>query len=220
MDGWAVLTALKADPQLEDVPVVMLTMINEAEMSYVLGASEYFTKPIDRDRLAATLQKYQVGKQGAQVLIVEDDEPTRQALGRTLDKQGWTVAEAENGRAALEQVARHKPELLLLDLIMPGMDGFEFLIELRKNEAWQSIPVVVVTSKDLMPEERQRLTGNVEKILQKGAYSRDTLLREVRKAVSQYARTRPAARDVASGDKQQILEKTAGTVGESAGGGR
>ncbi len=195
MDGWAVLTALKADPQLEDVPVVMLTIVNETEMGYMLGASEYLTKPIDRERLAAALQKYQVGDQGAQVLVVEDDEPTRQILRRTLAKQGWTVAEAKDGRAGLEQVARHKPELILLDLIMPGVDGFEFLAELRQNEAWQAIPVVVLTSKDLSPEERLRLTGHVEKILQKGAYTRDTLLREVRKAVALYTGGAPAAAD-------------------------
>ena len=150
----------------------------------------------------------------AQVLVVEDDEPTRQVLRRTLAKQGWTVAEAEGGRAGLEQVARHKPELILLDLIMPRMDGFEFLVELRKNEAWQSIPVVVLTSKDLSPEERLQLTGNVEKILQKGAYTRDTLLREVRKAVAQYTSGRPATADGVPGDKQETVEKTLDAAGE------
>jgi PAS domain S-box-containing protein len=214
MDGWAVLTALKADAQLQDVPVVMLTIVNEMEMGYMLGASEYLSKPIDRDRLGATLQKYQVKGKGTQVLVVEDDEPTCQVLRRTLAKQGWSVAEAENGRAALEQVARHKPELILLDLILPEMDGFEFLIELRKNEAWQTIPVVVLTSKDLTPEERQRLTGKVEKILQKGAYSsRDTLLREVRKTVALYTGRSADA-------KQEKLDKTPDAVGEPAAGGR
>jgi PAS domain S-box-containing protein len=191
MDGWAVLAALKADPLLQDTPVVMLTIVNETEMGYMLGASEYVTKPIDRERLAAALRKYHVTGQDAQVLIVEDDEPTRQVLRRTLAKQGWTVAEAQNGRVGLECVARHKPELILLDLIMPEIDGFEFLVELRKNEAWQTIPVVVLTSKDLAPDERRRLTGNVERILQKGAYSRDTLLREVRKAVALYTTPPP-----------------------------
>jgi PAS domain S-box-containing protein len=187
MDGWAVLSALKADRHLSDTPVVMMTIMNETEMGYVLGASEYLTKPIDRDRLGALVQKYHVVGQPAEVLVVEDDEATRQVVRRTLTKQGWTVAEAENGGVALEQIARHKPVLILLDLMMPDMDGFAFLLELRKNEVWQSVPVVVLTSKDLTPEERRLLSGNVEKILQKGAYGREALLREVRRVVALYA---------------------------------
>ncbi|HLJ97517.1 MAG TPA: response regulator [Gemmataceae bacterium] len=187
MDGWAVLNALKADRSLADIPVVMMTIMSETEMGYLLGASEYLTKPIDRDCLIALIEKYRAAGQAADVLIVEDDEATRQVVRRTLAKQGWTVAEAQNGRVALEQVTRHKPSLVLLDLMMPEMNGFEFLAELRKNEAWQSIPVVVLTSKDLAPRERQLLSGNVEKILQKGAYGREALLREVRRVVARYA---------------------------------
>jgi PAS domain S-box-containing protein len=191
MDGWAVLSALKADRSLADTPVIMMTFMSETEMGYVLGASEYLIKPIDRDRLVLLLKKYRGVGQTAEVLVVEDDEATRQVVRRTLAKQGWTVAEAEDGRVALEQVAGHRPSLILLDLMMPGMDGFEFLAELRKNEAWQSIPVVVLTSKDLSPEERRQLNGNVEKILQKGAYGRAALLREVQRVVALYAGRAP-----------------------------
>jgi len=192
MDGWTVLAALKADPKLADIPVVMLTIENETDLSYMLGISEYLTKPIDRKRLAAALQKYRVAGKPAQVLIVDDDGSTRQVMRRGLVKQGWTVAEAPNGRAALELVAQHPPELILLDLIMPEMDGFEFIGQLRSNTAWASIPVVVLTSMDLAHEERLQLTGKVEKILQKGA-SRDTLLREVRRAVALYTTSKSSA---------------------------
>jgi PAS domain S-box-containing protein len=194
MDGWAVLSALKADGNLADTPVVMMTIMNQTEMGYVLGASDYLTKPIDRDRLLVLLQKYRGAGQPADVLVVEDDEATRQVLRRSLAKQGWTVAEAENGRVALEQVAKHKPSLILLDLMMPGMDGFEFLAQLRQSEAWQAVPVVVLTSKDLSSEERRLLNGNVEKILQKGEYGRDALLREVRRIVALYASPQPGKR--------------------------
>jgi CheY-like chemotaxis protein len=187
MDGWSVLTALKADSRLADIPVVMLTMMNDQEMGYMLGASEYLTKPIDRQRLSNVLKKYRPESKAGGVLIVEDDEPTRQVIRRTLSKQGWTVTEAENGRIGLQRVAEHRPDLVLLDLIMPEMDGFEFLSELRASPAWEGIPVVVLTSKDLLPDERARLQGKVERILQKGAYSRDALLREVRKVGAQCA---------------------------------
>jgi PAS domain S-box-containing protein len=191
MDGWAVLSALKEDPDLAEIPVVMLTIVNERERGYVLGASEYLTKPIDRQRLTLVLKKYLADNPSPQVLIVEDDELTRNVLRRTLARQGWVVDEAENGRVALERIRQRLPGLILLDLLMPEMNGFEFLDELRRHEAWQAIPVVVLTSKDLDPVERQRLTGHVEQVLQKGAYNRDALLREVRRLVELFT-GRPA----------------------------
>ena len=190
MDGWAVLTALKADPKLADVPVIMLTMMSDQEMGYLLGASEYLTKPIDRNRLLALLTKYKPTGTDEGVLIVEDDEPTRQVLRRTMEKQGWAVTEANNGVVGLERLRRHTPSLILLDLMMPEMDGFEFLAELRQHEAWQALPVVVLTSKDLTAEERALLSGKVERILQKGMYSREALLKEVKKIVDGCAQKR------------------------------
>jgi PAS domain S-box-containing protein len=184
MDGWAVLAALKADSALLRIPVVMLTIVTNKEMGYVLGASEYLTKPIDRDRLAEVIDKYRPKDPGRVVLVVDDDNATRQVLRRTLTKQGWSVIEAENGRVALERVAAQKPSLIMLDMMMPEMDGFEFLAALRKDPASAATPVVVLTSKDLTPDERSQLTGNVERILQKGAYSREALLSEVKSIVA------------------------------------
>lgn len=184
MDGWAVLTALKADPKLWDIPVVMLTVTNNAEMGLGLGASEYIAKPIDRRRLSAVLAKYRPANNACRVLVIEDDEATRQVLKRSLIKERWTVAEAENGRVGLERLATFKPDLLILDLMMPEMNGFEFLAEFRKHEEYASIPVVVLTSKDLAAHERAELIGNVEKILEKGTHGRDVLLREIRRILA------------------------------------
>ncbi len=186
MDGWTVLNRLKAKPRLASIPVILLTLMNESEMGYILGASEYLAKPIERDRLASLLRKYRIPDLASQVLVIEDDAATRQVVRRTLIKQGWTVAEAENGRVGLERLAHHQPQLILLDLMMPEMDGFEFLGELRKHEEWRKIPVVILTSKDITPEDALRLTSNVEKILQKSAYTREALLREVKKIVAEY----------------------------------
>jgi PAS domain S-box-containing protein len=197
-DGWAVLNALKCDSILADVPVVMMTIFNEAEMGYLLGASEYLAKPIDRERLVAVLKKYCPLNSSIDVLVVEDEAATRQVIHRTLAKQGWIVAEAANGRIALEQMARHKPSFILLDLLMPEMDGFEFLTEVRKNEAWRSIPVIILTSKDLTASERNLMDGNVKKILQKGACGRESLLREMRHIVNIYAGPRAPERPMSS----------------------
>ncbi|MBI4494744.1 MAG: response regulator [Chloroflexi bacterium] len=194
MDGWAVLSALKADPDLADIPVVMLSMVDEKNMGYALGASDYLTKPIERDRLAATLRRYRRGEAPGSVLLVEDDRASREMMRRLLEREEWTVDEAENGRIGLERVAERRPDLILLDLMMPEMDGFEFAETLCRREADRTIPIVVVTAKDITVEDRLRLNGYVERILQKGAYSREALLHEVGSLVGTCVRHAAAAR--------------------------
>jgi CheY-like chemotaxis protein len=184
MDGWAVLVQLKSDSALLDIPVIMLTIVDDKKMGYALGAADYMTKPIDRERLVVILKKHLSASSQAPVLLVEDDPTTREMLRRLLEKEGWPVSEAENGRIGLERVKENRPGLVLLDLMMPEMDGFGFVAELRKREEWRDIPVVVVTAKDITAEDRLLLNGSVEKILQKGAYSRETLLAEVRELVA------------------------------------
>ncbi|MBI3977725.1 MAG: response regulator, partial [Chloroflexi bacterium] len=184
MDGWSVLAALKADAALADIPVIMLTIVDEKNRGYALGASDYLAKPIERDRLAAVLKRYRQAAGARPALVVEDDPSTREMLRRLLEREGWTVAEAANGRIGLDRVAEQRPELILLDLMMPEMDGFEFVAELRREPDRRSIPVVVVTAKDLTAEDRLRLNGYVEKIVEKGAYGREELLGEVRDLVA------------------------------------
>jgi CheY-like chemotaxis protein len=177
MDGWSVLSRLMADRELADIPVLMLTMVDDKRMGYALGASEYLTKPIDRERLIAVLTKY---RRDQPVLVVDDDSSVRLLLRRILEGEGYAVIEAENGRAALERMGERVPGAILLDLMMPEMDGFEFLSALHEHPAWRQIPVVIVTAKDLTAEDRARLNGFVETVLQKGGYTREQLLREIR----------------------------------------
>jgi signal transduction histidine kinase/CheY-like chemotaxis protein len=179
MDGWAVLRSLKSDPELCEIPVIMITMMDDKEMGHTLGAADFLAKPIDRDRLVNTLRKFRVS-QGSSVLVVEDDPSIREMVRRNLQQEGWTVTEAENGKVALKKVEEKRPDLILLDLMMPEMDGFEFVAKLRTNPDWLKIPVVVVTAKDLTPQDRERLDGHVKKIFQKGALSREELAREIR----------------------------------------
>jgi CheY-like chemotaxis protein len=191
MDGWAVLSALKADPDVADIPVIMLTIVDDKNLGYALGASDYLTKPLDRERLLSVLNKY---RRDAPVLVVDDDAALRELLRRILEGAGYTVVEAENGRVALERLRTMAPGVILLDLMMPEMDGFEVVAEVRRHEAWRTIPIVVVTAKELTAEDRQRLNGYVERILQKGAYTRDTLLAEVRDLVAACVARRRGAR--------------------------
>jgi PAS domain S-box-containing protein len=184
MDGWAVLTALKADPDLAGIPVIMLTIVDDKDMGYALGAADYLTKPIDWERLPDTLRKYQLARPQSPVLVVEDDAALREMMRRSLEIGGWAVIEAANGRVALERLIEQRPELILLDLLMPEMDGFEFLDEVRKHEEWRFIPIVVVTAKDLTAEDHERLSASVARVLQKGLHSREEMMREVRDLVA------------------------------------
>jgi CheY-like chemotaxis protein len=180
LDGWAVLTTLKGDSATAAIPVVMLTMLDDRSLGYALGAADYLTKPIDRERLVAALAPF---RRELPVLVVDDDPDLRALLRRMLEREGYAVVDADNGRNALEQVRERIPGAILLDLMMPEMDGFEFLEELRRDEAGRVIPVIVVTARDLSAEDHQRLNGSVERILQKGAYHHDALLAEVRRLV-------------------------------------
>jgi CheY-like chemotaxis protein len=174
---------LKADARLSEIPVVVVSIMSDKNTGFALGAAEYLVKPIDRERLTLILHKYRCAQMPCDVLVVEDDADMRELVRDTLSKHGWQVTEAANGRIALERVAEKKPAVIILDLMMPEMDGFEFVIKLREREEWRDIPIIVVTAKDITPEDRLRLNGYVEKTLQKSQYSRDELLRDVRKSI-------------------------------------
>jgi signal transduction histidine kinase/DNA-binding response OmpR family regulator len=184
MDGWAVLRMLKADPDLHKIPVIMLTMIDDRTRGYSLGAVDYLTKPVDRELLHKTLSRYHCTDEVCPVLLVEDDVETRALMANTLEKAGWMVSEAGNGQEALDMMSDVQPRLILLDLMMPVMDGFGFLSAMRAKPEWQHIPVIVITAKDLTGEDRARLAGNVEEVLEKTAYTRELLLQHVRDAVA------------------------------------
>jgi CheY-like chemotaxis protein len=180
LDGWAVLAALKADPALAEIPVIMLTMVDDRGLGYALGAAEYLTKPLDRERLLAAVRKH---RRDLSVLVVDDDPVVRELLRRQLEAEGHRVSEAADGRAALARLREAVPGVILLDLMMPEMDGFELMEAMRLEAGWAGVPVAVLTAKDLTAEDREQLTGRVERVLQKGAYTKDALLGEVRRLV-------------------------------------
>ncbi len=184
MDGWTVLSELKAHPELHGIPVIMMTMSDERGIGFALGATDFLTKPFDRDRLGVVLQRFKRPDRTGRVLIVEDDQVNRELLVRYLSKEGWTITEAENGIQGLEELEKSTPDLILLDLMMPKMDGFQFVEELRVRTAHHHLPVVVLTAKELTAEDHKRLGGHVEAIFQKGAVTPMELLVELRAALS------------------------------------
>lgn len=179
MDGWSVLTALKANPQTADIPVVMMTMVDDQNLGYALGAAEYLLKPVQAMQLGAILDKYKPDITSNLILVVEDDSGIREMLCRQLKKQNWDVIEAENGIQALMKLNHHSPAIIISDLMMPEMDGFELVHQLRQHEQWRAIPMVILTAKEITAEEHQKLNGGVIKIFEKGSYQSSDLLTEV-----------------------------------------
>jgi len=180
MDGWEVLSALKADERTADIPVLMLTILEGRDKGFSLGAAEYLTKPIDRNRLVRALNRYRIDYGSNTVLLVEDEPDIRELMRRTLEGEGWDIREASNGVEALEALALEVPRAVLLDLMMPEMDGFQFLSEIRTNPEWGSVPVIVITAMELSVEQRRRLEVSAQRVMHKAAYSREALLRETR----------------------------------------
>ncbi len=178
LNGWQVLSCLKSDPDLANIPVVMVTVEEDQSLGCALGAVDYLLKPIDYDRLLTLLQPYRLDSTPS-VLVVEDNPDNREMLCRQLAKAGWRVLAAEHGLQALRLMQTDRPSIILLDLMMPEMNGFEFIRELRQHPKWRSLPVIVLTAKDLLIEERQWLDGQTQRIYQKGINTRQHLLDEI-----------------------------------------
>ena len=183
MDGWEVLAALKEDPETADIPVIVVSIVDEKGLGFSLGAADYLTKPLDFSRLSSVVNRHAKLGQGQQVLVVEDDEATQELLQKRLTKEGWQVVAASNGREALERLTQGPPDLVLLDLMMPEMDGFEFLEAFRKQPGCAQITVVVMTAKILTSEDRQRLRGQVAQIVEKQAMTPESLVLDIRKTL-------------------------------------
>jgi CheY-like chemotaxis protein len=191
MDGWMVLDALKRDPSTRDIPVIMATMTDDREMGLALGATEFLTKPIDRKHLVELLSRFGSRIEGRDVLVVDDSKEVREVVRRAMEREGWTVREAANGKQALAQLERQQPSLVLLDLMMPVMDGFEFVERVRADSGLRDVPIVVVTAKDLSDEDRARLNGDVAGLVQKQGVDREALLEQIRDQVAAHTREEP-----------------------------
>ena len=189
LDGWAVLAALKTDSETSSIPVVMVTITDDKDRARALGATAYLPKPINWEELSSALAKYTGDKRDRVILVVDDDPSTREILNRSLTRDGWSVVEAENGEEALEMMADYPPAAIILDLMMPVIDGFEFVAKYSQLGEWLSIPVLVLTAKDPTLEERQRLEGLVVRVLRKGDYTQEELLSEIHRRVDKHIKT-------------------------------
>jgi CheY-like chemotaxis protein len=177
MDGWSVLSTLKADPATADIPVIMVSLVDAQPLAESLGAADYVMKPVEWDRLRSVLDRFREAE--GDILIVDDDSDLRDRMRRILETNGWSVSEAANGAAALAHVDIALPRVILLDLNMPKMDGFEFLKQLRNRPNCGTVPVVVLSAKDLTLDDRRRLRG-ADQVLNKGSTSLNELAQKLR----------------------------------------
>jgi len=181
VDGWNLLMDFKRDIELRDIPVVLVTVADDRTRGLAVGAADFLPKPIRRDSLVAVMRRVKPARDGGPILIVEDDEATRDVTSRMLTSEGWNVESVENGRLALEWLEENEaPVLMLLDLMMPEVDGFHVITELQSREDWSQIPVVVFTAMDVPPARMSFLEHHVETVVRKGGYGQERMLDEVR----------------------------------------
>ena len=189
LDGWSVLAALRQDGELAEIPVIMVTILDEHRRGVALGAAGYLSKPIDRERLHRLVGRFRASARPTKVLLVEDDAVQRERVRGWLEGQQWSVQEAANGREALARLQADKPDVILLDLMMPEMDGFAVVAALQKEGGWRDIPVIVITSHDLDAKDRERLNSGVQSVLVKETFRPADLVERIRRL----AHARPPA---------------------------
>lgn len=194
MDGWSVLSAIKKDPELTAIPIIMVSIVEDKNIGELLGAAEYLIKPVRRNELNAILQKH-LGStvEKARVLLVEDDIVMQKLMAEMLTEAGWQVQTADNGLQAIEYLTltHQPPQLILSDLIMPEMDGFELVTALRQSPVWQKIPIVILTSKHLTEDEQTLLnTQAANKIFQKNDYRIEELINEIQQCLTNISKSK------------------------------
>lgn len=168
VDGWTVLSKLKHDDGVSDIPVIMVSIIDEKKMGYTLGAADYISKPVQQNLLLDVVAKHiPDDTEQFKLLVIDDDEATRSVVKRAFEKLNCDVSQAVNGQAGWEQLDQVIPDIILLDLMMPEVDGFEFLDKVKNTAEWKDIPVIVLTAKTLTKRDYARLQGRVEKIYEK-----------------------------------------------------
>jgi CheY-like chemotaxis protein len=192
-DGWSVLARLKEDAQTAAIPVVMVTSLDDPEQGMALGATDYLVKPIHPAHLIRTVRRWlSPSNDNFTVLVIDDDASMREIVERTLRGNGYQVASAANGNEGLLAVEAHSPGLIVLDLMMPEMDGFEFLRRLKENPRHFHLPVVVSTAKELTDSEQRLLEESATRVIRKAAHSRAELMHIVERQVNALIKSKSA----------------------------
>jgi CheY-like chemotaxis protein len=186
-DGWQVLHELKTDETTRDIPVIVLSIVDKRAFGYQLGATDYLVKPLDSEAVLAALNRLAEASGGLgprRLLVVDDDPQVFDMVSQLLEETAFEIEAAEDGLVALEAIARQRPDAILLDLMMPRLDGFGVLEQLKRDPNCKRIPVVVLTAKTLTKKEKVRLQDCVSQVIRKQGLDSETLLNELQRALS------------------------------------
>jgi CheY-like chemotaxis protein len=179
VDGWTVLGRLKQDPATRDVPVIVVSIVDDPDLGLALGAIDYLVKPVEPKQLLETIGRYSGVRSREEspitVLVVDDEPANRTWIQSLLEPAGYRVKTAAGGKEALDLLQTERLDLIVLDLMMPGMTGFELLDAIRTDERTRSLPILVITAKDLTPAERRELNGRVAAVLSHASDPADLL---------------------------------------------
>jgi CheY-like chemotaxis protein len=190
-DGWEVLRALKQNPHTADIPVMIVSILDEPEQGFSLGATDYLLKPFDRDDFLNRLRRHSLTTKNRahpiNILLIDDDPLAVETLAGMLEPEGFNISRAYSGRQGLDMAFEQLPDLIVVDLLMPDVSGFEVVRRLKEHPRLQDTPLFVVTVKDLTRDDEQRLNSLASAVMQKGAFIRDEFVQEVRKLIRQKA---------------------------------
>ena len=194
LDGWDVLALLKADQGTSAIPVIIVSMVDERGKGFALGAADYLVKPVGRDDVLGALNRALALPESQPSVVAIDDDPKALALvTAVLEHEGWTVLQAVGGEDGVALARSRHPSVVLVDLVMPGMDGFDVVDRLRRDPETASIPIVILTAKALTREDKERLRGQISYVANKGAFDSGDLAELVRRATGSLAPPTPEA---------------------------
>ena len=183
--GWWVLEKLKEDPETSSIPVLVVTIVEDQRLVFALGASDYLSKPYERNQLLTRVHRLLPDLTGRSVLIVDDQADARSMLGKILRDEGAQVREASTGDEAMAEISDSPPDLVLLDLMMPGMSGFEVVARIRAHPSSAAVPVVIVSAKELTAEDVLTLDGHIQRFIAKGTIEPEGVVAAVRQVIGQ-----------------------------------
>jgi CheY-like chemotaxis protein len=187
IDGWEVLARLKQEDATRNIPVVVASVLDNPELGRALGAVDYLVKPVDKDALLSRLGRLtfsrRVGQEHIRILLVDDEPANLEYLEAVLEPAGFTTMRASGGQEGIEMARAHKPDLVLLDLLMPEVTGFDVVETLRRDEPTRSIPIMVLTAKELTDEDKKQLNGHVAAVFERTSLAGTELIGWLRQLV-------------------------------------
>ncbi len=182
-DGWQVLKEMKRHPICKDIPIIIISITDEKKLGFSMGAIDYFVKPVNRDDLIKSIQRVPLrtmrNREHPKVLIIDDDKTAAELIQVILESEGYQVLKSMNGKEGVRLAAAENPDLIILDLIMPDISGFNVAYQLKQQQSTRNVPIIILTSMEIDEETREQMQGFISTIMSKSRVTKKDLLREI-----------------------------------------